>query len=135
MVKKSTTRILVIGEDNTITDLLSLTLRPEIFAICSAETIEKGIEAAKSWNPHLVIFDLILNGSEICSFWAPFRQVCEAPILVLSAIQTPGMVAEVLDGGADGFLKKPVPNEVLIANINNLTRRARFEREASPLNK
>lgn len=131
MVKKPTTRILVIGEDNTTTDLLRLSLRPEQYKIFSADSIEEGLEAAKSCHPHLVIFDLILNGGERGQFWEPFRAVCEAPILVLSAIQNPGVVARVLDGGADGFLTKPVPNEVLVANINNLTRRARFEREAT----
>lgn len=131
MVKKPATRILVIGEDNTTTDLLSLALRPEQYKIYSADSIERALDAAQSCQPHLVIFDLILNGDESGPSWAPFRKVCGAPILVLSAIQNPGMVARVLDGGADGFLTKPVPNEVLIANINNLTRRARFEREAS----
>jgi DNA-binding response OmpR family regulator len=131
MVKKPATRILVIGEDNTITDLLGLNLRREQFNIFSASSIEKGLEAAQSCQPHLVIFDLILNGGEGGPLWTPFREVCEAPILVLSAIQNPGIVAKVLDSGADGFLSKPVPNEVLIANINNLTRRARFEKEAS----
>jgi two-component system, OmpR family, response regulator len=131
MVKKSTTRILVIGEDSTITDLLRITLRPELYNIYSAESIEKGIEAAESCRPHLVIYDLILNGNQGLPLWTSFRDICNAPILVLSAIQNPGMVARVLDSGADGFLTKPVPNEVLVANINNLTRRARFEREAS----
>jgi DNA-binding response OmpR family regulator len=131
MAKKSTTRILVIGEDSTITDLLRLTLRPELFEIYSAESMEIGFEAAQKSPPHLVIFDLILNGNEGLPPWALFRDSCKAPILVLSAIQNPGMVAKVLDSGADGFLTKPVPNEILVANINNLTRRARFEREAS----
>jgi two-component system, OmpR family, response regulator len=131
MVKQQATRILVIGEDNTITDSLNLTLRSELFKISSANTIEKGLEAAQNFQPHLVIFDMILNGGEGGLLWKPLREVCEAPILVLSAIQNPGMVARVLDSGADGFLTKPVPNEILVANINNLTRRARIEREAS----
>lgn len=131
IVKNSTTRILVIGEDSTTTDLLSLSLRPELFQIYSAGSLEEGLKAADSCHPHLIIFDWVGQGRETWLECATIREVCEAPILVLSAIQTPAMVARVLDGGADGFLTKPVPNEVLVAQINNLTRRARFEKEAS----
>ena len=41
------------------------------------------------------------------------------------------MVEKALDAGADEFLVKPVPKNVLIAYINNLTRRARAERAAA----
>ncbi|MDO9130571.1 MAG: hypothetical protein Q7U34_11960, partial [Anaerolineales bacterium] len=46
------------------------------------------------------------------------------PILILSALDSPGMVASALDAGADDYLIKPVPSSVLIAHLHNLTRRA-----------
>lgn len=131
IVIKKTTRILVIGEDSTTTDLLSMALRPELFKIYSAGSLEEGLRYAKSCKPHLIIFELNPSGEEGRLLYTRFREYFEAPILVLSTYQNPAMVAKVLDGGADGFLTKPVTNEVLVAHINNLTRRARFEREAS----
>jgi PleD family two-component response regulator len=53
------------------------------------------------------------------------------PILVLSALNKPGAVAQALDEGADDYLIKPVPSGVLVAHLKNLIRRARVEREAS----
>ena len=45
------------------------------------------------------------------------------PILVISAINDPAMVASVLDAGANDFIVKPVPSAVLIARLNMLLRR------------
>jgi DNA-binding response OmpR family regulator len=44
------------------------------------------------------------------------------PILILSAINDPAMVASVLDSGADDFLVKPVPSSVLVAHIRKTVR-------------
>jgi DNA-binding response OmpR family regulator len=49
------------------------------------------------------------------------------PILVLSALDSPGTVAAALDAGADDYLIKPVPSGVLLAHINNLIRRTRTD--------
>jgi DNA-binding response OmpR family regulator len=51
------------------------------------------------------------------------RAFNNAPILILSAINDPSMVASVLDTGADDFLVKPVPSSVLVAHIRKMVRR------------
>jgi len=45
-------------------------------------------------------------------------------VLVLSAIDAPSAVTAALDAGADDYLIKPVTTGVLIAHVNNLSRRA-----------
>lgn len=131
MVNKTATRVLVIGEDNTTTDLLKMTLRPGQYEIISVGSVEEVYEAAKTHNPQLIILDIIVQNNNEVLLCKRIREFSQVPILVLSAIKKPDIVASFLDGGADGFLSKPVPNEILIAQINNLTRRAGFEKEAA----
>ncbi len=69
-----------------------------------------------------------LDGWQICK---TIRGISKLPILLISAINTPGIVTQALDQGADDYLVKPVPSNVLIAHLNKLTRRARAEIQAS----
>ena len=131
MKVNTATRVLVISEDSTTTDLLRLTLRPGLYEIVSVGSIEEVHRAVKTHNPQLIILDIITQSNNEAFLCKRIREFSQAPILVLSAIKKPDIVASFLDGGADGFLTKPVPNEVLIAQINNLTRRAGFEKEAA----
>ena len=52
------------------------------------------------------------------------RKVSNAPILILSVLDDPVILAKVLNQGADDFLVKPVSREIRLAHINNLVRRA-----------
>jgi DNA-binding response OmpR family regulator len=61
-----------------------------------------------------------MDGWEICK---EVRSFSEVPIIVLSALNDPSMVASVLDAGADDYLTKPTPSRILVAHINRLTRR------------
>jgi len=45
------------------------------------------------------------------------------PIIIFSALDSPGMVASALDAGADDYLVKPVPSGVLVAHLNKHARR------------
>jgi DNA-binding response OmpR family regulator len=134
MVNKKITRVLVLGEDSTTTDLLKMTLRPGLYEVIWVNSVKEVYEAIKTHNPQLIILDIIIQTNNEVLMCKRIREFSKAPILVLSAIKKPDIVASFLDGGADGFLSKPVPNEILVAQINNLTRRAGFEREAAAAN-
>ena len=62
-----------------------------------------------------------MDGWETCK---RIRSFSNTPIIVLSALNNPGMVASALDAGADDYLIKPVPGSLLIAHIKTLTRRS-----------
>ncbi len=61
-----------------------------------------------------------MDGWQVCR---SIRAISQAPILVLSAINKPGLITRVLDEGADDYLIKPVSSNVLLAHLNNLARR------------
>ena len=124
------TRILVVDDDVEMTDLLKIILEPSTFEVFAANTGAEGVRLARELKPDVVILDLLMPGMDGWDVCKEIRSFSQVPILVLSAINKPGMVARALDEGADDYLLKPMPSGVLTAHINKLTRRARAELEA-----
>lgn len=119
----STTKIIVIDDDTAVTDLLAVILRTHGFDVRVTNNSTDGMNLIRDEKFDLVIIDLMMpemDGWEICKEVRSFSQV---PIIVLSALNDPSMVASVLDAGADDYLTKPTPSRILIAHINRLTRR------------
>lgn len=134
VVKDGLTRILVVDDDQAMTEMLRLVLEPNAFEVHEAHSGPEGIEATRQLNPEVVVLDLLMpgmDGWEVCKEIRSFSQV---PILVLSAISKPGIIARALDEGADDYLLKPMPSSVLIAHLKRLARRARAEQESNKTN-
>jgi len=116
-------RILVIDDDAGMTDLLTILLSPASSEIIVANTAQEGVRLVRETDPTVIVLDLLFpesHGWEICK---QIREISNAPILVLSALDKPGIVADALDHGADDYLTKPVSSGTLIARINKLARR------------
>ena len=118
-----TTKIYVVDDDNAVTDLLSVLLTSQGFEVWATNNSTDGLTHIRENTPDLVILDLMMpemDGWEICRTVRGFSDV---PIIVLSALNDPSMVASVLDAGADDYLTKPTPSRVLVAHINRLVNR------------
>jgi len=118
-----TTKILVIDDDTAVTDLLSVLLRSQGFDVTATNSSSDGLSYVRDNEPDMIILDLMMpeiDGWEVCRSVRAYSQV---PIIVLSALNDPSMVASVLDAGADDYLTKPTPSRVLVAHINRLIKR------------
>ena len=126
-------KILTIDDDPAMTELLTLLLKTRGFDAYMANTGEEGIKLIREISPDVVILDLMMPGMDGWQVCTEVRSFSDVPILVLSALDSPGMVASALDAGADDYLIKPVPSGVLIAHLNTLTRRAGTEKSKDHL--
>jgi len=125
------TKVLVIDDDKEMTDMLKVILEPNTFDVVAANSSVLGIDLVRQVKPEVVVLDLLMpdmDGWQVCKEIRKFSQV---PILVLSAVSKPGMVARALDEGADDYLLKPMPSSMLIAHIKKLARRAKAEQEST----
>lgn len=116
-------KLLVIDDDSAVTDLLTLLLKSNGFEVAATNNSAEGLSAIRENPPDVVILDLMMpemDGWQICKAVREFSQV---PIIILSALNDPSMIASVLDAGADDYLTKPTPSRVLIAHINRLVNR------------
>ena len=124
-------KVLIIDDDSSMTELLSVLLEKNGMNVFSTSSGLDGIELARVKRPDIIILDLLLpetDGWEVCK---TLRTFTNAPIAILSALDDPKVITSALDAGADDYMSKPVPNMVLLAHINNLTRRYAVENKLS----
>lgn len=117
-----THKILVIDDDPAITDLLGMLLTSHGFETVTTTSGAEGIKLAKEANPQVVLLDLMMpdvDGWKVCK---AIREFSNVPILILSAVNDPSIVADVLDSGADDFVTKPVASGILVAHIRKIVR-------------
>jgi len=117
------TKILVIDDDLAITELMSMLLKTHGFDVITTNSGAEGVKLVREKNPSVVILDLMMPDMDGWQVSKAIRAFNNVPILILSAINDPSMVASVLDTGADDFLVKPVPSSVLVAHIRKMVRR------------
>ena len=128
-------KAIAIDDDPAMTDLLSLLLKSHGLEIYTSNNGEDGLQLVRAINPDIIILDLMMPGKDGWQVCREVRTFSTVPIIILSALDNPGMVASALDAGADDYLIKPVPSGVLLAHLNNLTRRANAENNGVDLRK
>jgi two-component system KDP operon response regulator KdpE len=122
-----TSTVLVIDGDTAMTAMLKAILEPRSFIVMTAHQVNEGIDIARLQKPDVIVLDLYMAGPDGGKVCRSIREFTQVPILVLSAMNKPGAVAQALNEGADDYLIKPVPVGVLVAHLNNLIRRAHAE--------
>lgn len=118
-----TAKILVIDDERRITALLRRTLVFEGYEVQVAGGGEEGLRLAASWQPDLVLLDVLmpgLDGWEVCR---RLRAAGGVPVLMLTARDEVSDRVKGLDLGADDYLVKPFALEELLARIRALLRR------------
>ena len=134
-----TLKVLTIDDDPAMTELLTLLLKTHGFDVVIANTGQDGVNTTRDESPHVIILDLMMTGMVGWQVCKEIRNFSSVPILVFSALDSPGIVASALDAGADDYLVKPISSGVLIAHLNKLTRRTdmnnghKFHPQTAPL--
>ena len=116
-------KLLVIDDDEAMTELLKILLSSIADEVIVSNSGTEAVKIIKSNKFDVVILDIMMpdkNGCDLCKEIRIFENV---PILILSALDNPGQIAEALDAGADDYLIKPVTQNMLSAHINKLLRR------------
>jgi DNA-binding response OmpR family regulator len=115
--------VLLIDDDPEVAVTLRTLLRGQDFDIHPVFEGREGISACRENEPDVVILDLLmpqLDGWQVCE---EIRSFSGVPILILSALGSPGSVARALDSGADDYLIKPVHASLLASRLRTLVRR------------
>lgn len=118
-----TTHVLVIDDDNGVTELLTLLLRSHGFDVTAVNCAPEGVDAVREKCPDVVILDLMMPDMDGWAACKAIRAFSTIPIIILSALNDPSLVVRALDQGADDYLTKPTSSGVMVAHINKLIRR------------
>ena len=110
-------RILIVEDEKKLARFLELELRHEGYEVDTAHDGRTGLEKALSWQPDLMILDLMLpelSGIEVCR---RLRHESDLPIIMLTAKDDVSDKVMGLDMGADDYMTKPFAIEELLARI------------------
>ena len=121
-------KILAVDDELAILDLVEMILKKEQFQVATASDGKSGLVLYDSFNPDLVILDLMLpdiNGHDLCREMTKRRKT---PIIMLTAKND--IVDKVLglELGADDFITKPFDARELVARIKAVLRRFGMDR-------
>lgn len=95
------------------------------FNILTAANGEIALEIARKEKVDLIISDImmpIMDGYELCDKIKKDTDLSHIPVILLTAAVGVETRIETLESGADGYIEKPFPMELLMSNINNLFR-------------
>lgn len=126
-------RLLLIEDDDRITQFVKRGLEAEGFQVDTANTGPQGLDLGRG-NYGVIILDFflpILTGKDICQ--ALRQEGIHTPILMLTARDTLEDKVEGLKTGADDYLTKPFAFEELLARIQALLRRGTYQETPTTL--
>ncbi|MFA6664516.1 MAG: response regulator transcription factor [Clostridiales bacterium] len=118
-------KILIVDDDSNIAELISLYLTKECYDTMTVGDGESALDAVDSYQPNLILLDLMLPGIDGYQVCREVRTKSQVPIIMLSA---KGEVFDKVLGlelGADDYMEKPFDTKELVARVKAVLRRTR----------
>ncbi len=128
----SPVRVLVVDDERTITDLLTMALRLEGWRIHAAASGQQAVSAAKRHEPDVIVLDVMLpdfDGLEVLRRLRAER--IDVPILFLTARDAVEDRIAGLTAGGDDYVTKPFSLEEVVARLRGLLRRSGIQQTRS----
>jgi len=119
-----TEKILVIDDEETTVQLISILLEHRGYEVIKAYRAEEGLKLAYRNHPDIVLLDIMMpdmDGWEVCQ---RLRELSDVPIIFLSARTDTSDIVKGLEMGADDYIVKPYEGDELVARIKAHLRRA-----------
>ncbi|SFG15756.1 response regulator transcription factor [Oribacterium sp. WCC10] len=123
-------KILIVDDDPSISELISLYLEKEMFDTTCAEDGEEALKIFPEYKPNLVILDLMLPGIDGYEVCRRLRTTSPVPIIMLSAKGETFDKVLGLELGADDYMIKPFESKELVARVKAVLRRYQHEQTA-----
>ena len=116
-------RILIIDDDEELTELVSEYLSAEGFEVEAVHSGDEGLGRAKNGGYDLAVLDVMLPGMNGFEVLRNLREVSSLPVLMLTARGDDNERIVGLEIGADDYLPKPFNPRELLARLRAILRR------------
>jgi two-component system OmpR family response regulator len=118
------TRILVVDDEQSITDLVAMALKYEGFTVQTAPTARAARQAVLDFRPALIILDVGLPDQDGFTFTQKLiGDGLKVPVIFLTARDATEEKVRGLTVGGDDYVTKPFSIEELVARIRVVLRR------------
>ena len=116
-------RILVVDDDASLAEMLTIVLRQEGFDSRMCTPWRPRMDEFRDYKPDLVLLDLMLPGKDGIDVCKEIRAESGVPIVMLTAKGDTVDVVVGLESGADDYVVKPFKPKELVARIRARVRR------------
>ena len=116
-------KILVVDDDQHIAELISLYLMKDGYDTQEVYDGKKALEAVTTYQPNLILLDLMLPGMDGYQVCAEVRKTSKVPIIMLTAKGETFDNVLGLELGADDYIVKPFDAKELVARVKAVLRR------------
>src|SRR5215208_3905949 len=119
-----TRKILLVDDEPSLQKMLTHALEREGFQVQVAGDGEAALEAFKTYEPHLIVLDIMLpklDGTEVIR---RIRAQSDVPVIMLTARDDEIDRVVGLERGADDYVTKPFAVRELVARVRAIMRRA-----------
>jgi DNA-binding response OmpR family regulator len=124
-------QILVVEDERRMAELLRRGLTEEGHHVIVARDGTEGFEIACTSTFDVIVLDVMLPGMDGIAITRRLRGLRnQTPVLLLTARDAASDVVLGLDCGADDYLTKPFPFDVLLARLRSVSRRGAIPRPA-----
>ena len=123
-------KILIVDDDENIAELISLYLTKECFDTKLVYDGEDALAAFDSYQPNLILLDLMLPGIDGYQVCREIRHTSDVPIIMLSAKGETFDKVLGLELGADDYMIKPFDSKELVARVRAVLRRFQVKQPA-----
>ncbi len=125
-------KILLVDDEPDILEILEYNLRKEGYDVATANNGEAGLETAVSFQPDLIILDImmpVMDGVEVCRQLRARKEFDKTVITFLTAREEDYSQIAALDTGGDDYITKPIRPRVFLSRVKALLRRGVREEE------
>jgi len=126
MISKKT-KILVVDDDVTITELVKMYLERDGYDVIAAYDGTEALRLAREEHPDLLVLDVMLPGVDGLQVCRTVRTESAVPVIMLTALSTEDDRLAGLDLGADDYITKPFSPREVAARVRAVLRRAPAE--------
>ncbi|WP_298802056.1 response regulator transcription factor [uncultured Pseudokineococcus sp.] len=118
-------RVLVVDDEQNLTELLAMALKYEGWQVRTAADGARALSEARSWRPDAVVLDVMLPDLDGLEVLRRLRADAgdDVPVLFLTAKDAVEDRVAGLTAGGDDYVTKPFSLEELVARLRGLLRR------------
>lgn len=119
-------KILIVDDEPDILELIEYNLKKEGYQVYTASNGLEAIQAAKKYNPDLIVLDIMmpkLDGIETCRQLRAMPDFKNTFMVFLTARSEEYSEISGFNVGADDYIAKPIKPRALISRINAILRR------------
>ncbi|MGI6879902.1 response regulator transcription factor [Microbacterium sp. gxy059] len=118
-------RVLVVDDEQMLTDLLSMALRMEGWEVRTASSGFDALQGVKEFSPDVLVLDIMMPDLDGMEVLQRLRQQGDTvPVLFLTAKDAVADRVAGLTAGGDDYVTKPFSLEEVVARLRALLRRA-----------